>query len=203
MKLFIPVLIIISMADGDLNLQNALPSLSPDYLVNLSLWVIIFCAVIVVILLVIIFFYSRKSATHKKAKEVLASLDAIKKGKKVLTPISQKEVLSDAVYDRKIEEAKEKLREAVKSDGVVVKNESKRMDSKDETSLKSLLIKKFKPKIETQLGTKVNIIDFSVKGGEFFALTEVSGVKVMLSLDSGGKIFDYKKVKEENNQNVQ
>lgn len=68
---------------------------------------------------------------------------------------------------------------------------------KSEVSLKNLLVKKFKPKIESQLGAKVNIIDFNAKGDSFLALVELSDVRVILSLDSSGKIVDYRKVKRE------
>jgi hypothetical protein len=67
--------------------------------------------------------------------------------------------------------------------------------SKGEVSLKNLLIKKFKPKIESQLGTKIEVIDFNAKGNSFLALVDISDVRVILSLDSAGKIIDYKKVK--------
>lgn len=66
---------------------------------------------------------------------------------------------------------------------------------KDELSLKKLLIEKFKPSIENQLKTKVIIVDFNAKGENFLALIEVSGTKLLLVLDSSGKIIDYKKSK--------
>jgi hypothetical protein len=66
---------------------------------------------------------------------------------------------------------------------------------KDEHSLKAMLVKKFKPKIEQQLSTKISIIDFNAKDENFLALVEISGVKILLTLDSSGKIIDYKKVK--------
>lgn len=67
---------------------------------------------------------------------------------------------------------------------------------KDEQSLKSMLIKKFKPKIEAQLSTKVELLDFNAKDENFLALAQLSGVKVLLTLDSSGKIIDYKKLKQ-------
>ncbi|MFA5931286.1 MAG: hypothetical protein WC821_03160 [archaeon] len=67
---------------------------------------------------------------------------------------------------------------------------------KEEHSLKSMLIKKFKPKIESQLSTKVNVLDFNAKEENFLVLIEISGVKLLLTLDSSGKIIDYKKVKK-------
>jgi hypothetical protein len=67
---------------------------------------------------------------------------------------------------------------------------------KNESTLKELLIKKFKPKIELQLSSKVVVLDFNAKENNFLALVEISGVRVLLSLDSSGKIIDYKKVKK-------
>ncbi|MFA5125516.1 MAG: hypothetical protein WC462_00755 [archaeon] len=67
---------------------------------------------------------------------------------------------------------------------------------KGETSLKALLVKKFKSKIEQQLNAKVNVLDFNAKEDNFLALIEISGVKLLLTLDASGKIVDYKKVKQ-------
>lgn len=64
-----------------------------------------------------------------------------------------------------------------------------------ETSLKDRLKKKFQSKIESQLKTKIEITDFNAKGDDFLALVNVSGVKILLTLDSSGKIIDYKKIK--------
>jgi len=66
---------------------------------------------------------------------------------------------------------------------------------KEEFSLKKLLIDKFKPVIEKQLKTKVVIKDFNAKENNFLVLVEISGKKLLLVLDSSGKIIDYKKVK--------
>ena len=67
---------------------------------------------------------------------------------------------------------------------------------KEESSLKAMLIKKFKPKIEAQLSSKVTVFDFNAKEENFLVLVEVSGVRLLLTLDSSGKILDYKKVKQ-------
>ncbi len=66
---------------------------------------------------------------------------------------------------------------------------------KEELSLKKLLTSKFKPIIEKQLKAKINFVDFNAKGENFLALVEVSGTKLLLVLDSSGKIIDYKKSK--------
>ena len=62
----------------------------------------------------------------------------------------------------------------------------------EEFSLKQMLVKKFQPKIESQLQSKVVVKDFNAKGDNFLALVEISGVKLLLTLDSNGKIIDYK-----------
>ena len=201
-KAFILVLIIISMAVENLAPQSPLPLLSSDYLVNLSIWVIVFCMVVSIVLIGIIFLHSRRTAVHRKTKEVLASLNAIKKGRKGSFLFSEKEALNLGVHEKKLENNGVELSGGKKLRVGVVESESEKIYRKGETSLKGLLIKKFKPKIEAQLGTKIDIVDFSVKGNEFFALTEISGVRVVLSLDSSGKIFDYKKVTKETDKSV-
>ncbi|HNV01059.1 MAG TPA: hypothetical protein PKK60_01370 [archaeon] len=78
--------------------------------------------------------------------------------------------------------------------GKVVKKEQPILEiKKSEISLKKMLVDKFKPIIEKQLKSKVNIVDFNGKEDSFLALVEVSGVKLLLVLDSSGKIIDYKK----------
>jgi hypothetical protein len=77
--------------------------------------------------------------------------------------------------------------------GVVQSNVSLEIQP-HETSLKDRLKKKFQPKIESQLNTKVNIIDFNAKGQDFLSLVDVSGIRILLTLDSSGKIIDYKKI---------
>ncbi|MEK6958794.1 MAG: hypothetical protein AABW59_01985 [archaeon] len=72
--------------------------------------------------------------------------------------------------------------------------------SQHEITLKQLLIGKFKPVIEKQLKSKVEIKDFNAKGDNFLALIEVVGakkskIKLLLVLDSSGKILDFKRVK--------
>jgi hypothetical protein len=77
--------------------------------------------------------------------------------------------------------------------GVVQSNVSLEIQP-HETSLKDRLKKKFQPKIESQLNTKVNITDFNAKGQDFLSLVDVSGIRILLTLDSSGKIIDYKKI---------
>lgn len=85
---------------------------------------------------------------------------------------------------------------SLRSEKVIKKEQPSLEIKKGELSLKKLLINKFKPIIEKQLKTKVNIVDFNAKEENFLALVEVSGTKLLLVLDSSGKIIDYKKSKQ-------
>ncbi|VVB74735.1 Uncharacterised protein [uncultured archaeon] len=67
---------------------------------------------------------------------------------------------------------------------------------KGENTLKSLLIKKLKPKIESQLGSKIEIVDVNAKGDIFLVLADIAGAKLLLKLDSSGKILDYERPKK-------
>jgi len=135
---------------------------STEFLVSLSLGIIVIAIVVIIVSLAIIF-WKKKSREEAQAERIIARLAAIKEGK-----------LSPA--------------QATSSPKLEIK--------KGESSLKSMLVKKFKPKIESQLSTKVNVLDFNAKENNFLALVEISGVKLLLTLDAGGKIIDYKKVKQ-------
>jgi len=100
--------------------------------------------------------------------------------------------------EKKAKEILKKLKNIKKNEGkreVKVK-EKKLKIGPGETSLKERLVKKFKPKIEKQLNAKVVIKDFNAKKNNFLALVEISGVKILLTLDQQGNIIDYKKIKE-------
>ncbi len=131
--------------------------ITTDFLVNISLLVILLSLVVIIASVVLMF---RKTKEEASAAEIMKRLADLKKGK---TP---------------------------------VKKEKKLEIKPGETSLKDLLTKKFQPKIESQLKTKVNVIDFNAKDENFLALIDISGVKILLTLDSSGKIIDYKKVKK-------
>ena len=85
----------------------------------------------------------------------------------------------------------------IKSGKPVVQSKIALTIKPNETSLKDMLKKKFQPKIESQLKTKIHVIDFNAKDENFLALVDISGVKILLTLDSSGKIIDYKKIKAE------
>jgi len=134
---------------------------------QLSVVIIIIAVIIIAISIIVNVFVTRKSREEAVAKSVLKNVKLIAKGK--LKPETKKE--------EKHEEKEIKTKEAKTTD----------------ISMKEHLSKKFKPKIEKQLKTKIDLIDFTGKGKEFHALVEVGGVKVLLVLDSSGKIIDYKK----------
>ncbi|MFA6064687.1 MAG: hypothetical protein WCW44_00190 [archaeon] len=139
-----------------------------------NLLVLISVAVIVISLIVIIagifIILKRKSAEEKHAEKILVSLKLLKEGKKI-----------DSKQDSKSSEK-------APSPSLEIR--------KEETSLKQLLIKKFKPKVEQQLGSKIEVLDFNAKENNFLLLALISGVKILLTLDASGKIIDYKKVKQ-------
>lgn len=65
-----------------------------------------------------------------------------------------------------------------------------------DVSLKDMLLKKFQPKIESQLGDKIIAHDIRPADANFELLVEVSGVTMILLVDASGKILDYKKVRQ-------
>lgn len=150
-------------------------------LVSYSVLVIEGAVVVIVVCGVIILVASRKSPEQKKAMDILSSIKKRKEGKSLplKVPSSKAQVKKDdALSSRE------------------VPSPSKPLEiKKGEFSLKQLLIKKFSPKIESQLGSKVLVLDFNAQGENFLALIVVADVKLLLTLDSSGRILDYKKVK--------
>jgi len=136
---------------------------------GVSVLIITIAIVIIVISIIVNVLMTRKSKEESVASKVLKKVELIQKGKLNLGA-----------------EKKEKIEEKT------VTKEKNKVGDKD-ISMKEHLSNKFKPKIEKQLKTKVNLLDFKGKGKDFHALIEVGGVKVLLILDSSGKIIDYKK----------
>jgi len=136
---------------------------------QVSLILIIITVIIIVIAIIVNLIITKKSKEEAVANVVLKNVKLIEQGK--------------IVPKTKVEEAKEE--KVVSGEKSVAKTQG--------VSLKEHLSQKFQPKIEKQLKTKVKLIDFDGKGNQFQALIEVGGVKVLLILDSSGKIIDYKK----------
>jgi len=74
--------------------------------------------------------------------------------------------------------------------------EKKLQIKRSEGTLKALLSKKLKPKIESQLGSKIEILDINAKENIFLVLADIAGAKLLLKLDSSGKILDYERAKK-------
>jgi len=125
--------------------------------------------IIIAISILVNIVFTKKSKEEAVATTVLKNVKLIEKGK--LVP--------------KTKEDKKKEEKIVATEKTVAKTEG--------VTLKEHLSQKFQPKIEKQLKTKVKLLDFSGEGNKFKALIEVGGVKVLLILDSSGKIIDYKK----------
>ncbi len=142
--------------------------LDNNSLVLISIILIVISLIVIIVGIFIIL--KRKSAEEKHADKVVATLKLLKEGKKVESS------------------AEVKTKEKVASPSLEIK--------KEETSLKQLLIKKFKPKVEQQLGSKIEVLDFNAKENNFLLLAMISNVKILLTLDASGKIIDYKKVKQ-------
>lgn len=145
----------------------ALFGLTQAFLVQISLIIIALCVAVVVVAVVAYAYFSKKSRTPEEltASHVLKHLEIIRKGGAVSNPVK---------------EEKSKITLEINS---------------GEITLKQMLISKFKPIIERQLKSKIEIKDFNAKGDQFLALILVGGVKLLLVLDSSGKILDYKRVK--------
>lgn len=143
--------------------------ITTQFLVQISLIVLSFATVVILASLAYLFFSNRKTLEEKKASSILKKIEQLKKGNLVL-PQANKSDFSKSVSGKGID------------------------FNKTDSSLRSLLVKKFKPKIESQLGSKVNIVEFNSSGSELTALIQIADVRILLSLDSSGKIIDYKKV---------
>lgn len=184
-------------------------------IVILSIQIIIIAVLLLIIAVIIYFFLNRKSKEELHAKELLKKVNDIKKkkeiGEKVIDFNEQVEE-KDKTLEKKEKEVivkKEKKgffnnifkkkKSSIKDEKTVLTkvDEAKKEnvgEKKEPTiSLKDILIKKFTPKIEAQLKTNVNILDFKSKGSDFEALIEVEGTKLTIILDNSGKIIDYKK----------
>jgi hypothetical protein len=142
--------------------------ITTDFLIQVSISVLTFSIGVIILSLIYLLLSNKKTDEEKKATNILKKVELLKK-----TNSSSPKEKNESI-----------------------KSSSKGIDfDKTQSSLKTLLIKKFKPKIESQLGSKVNIIEFNSSESKLTALIEIADVKILLSLDSSGKIIDYKKVK--------
>ncbi len=145
-------------------------SLTNAELIIFSLQIIIISIIILFLALLIFFFYNRKTSEEINALNLLKKVENLRKKN------NQKNV---------VKKNKEDLN---------VLKDKNTIDKKSQSiSLKDILIKKFKPKIEQQLQTTIEIIDFKSKDNNFEVLASISGTKLLLILDNSGKIIDYKR----------
>jgi len=149
-------------------------SLTSSNLVDLAFVIIGIALILIVISLAILFVINKKSREEKAALNILKNISKIRSGK-VKVNVAKEET--------KVEEVK-KSQKNESGEPLEIK--------KTEVSLKQLLIKKFQPKIENQLHTKIEILDFNAKKNNFVAKINVQGHSLELELDSSGKIVDYK-----------
>lgn len=142
-------------------------SVSQQQFIDLSVIVLTISFIFFVIGIIIFFVFAKKSREEKIASKLVLEINLMKTGKKKV------------------------LEEKVKSSNKIdVENQIK----KGETSLKQLLIDKFKPLIEKQLKSKIDIIDFNARKENFVVKINVQGNKLELILDSSGQIVDYKRL---------
>jgi hypothetical protein len=143
--------------------------ITTQFLVEISLAVLSFAIIVILASLAYLFLSNKKTIEEKKASSILKKIEQLKKGNLVST------------QNNKVGSTKSASVKGIDF-------------NKTDSSLKGLLVKKFKPKIESQLGSKVNIVEFNSTDNKLTALIQIADVKILLSLDSSGKIIDYKKV---------
>ena len=149
-------------------------SLTSGDFVDLAFIIIGVALILIIVSLVILFVVNKKSREEKAALNILKNISKIRSGKVKVTLAKE---------ETKVEEIK-KTQKSEKEGPLEIK--------KTEVSLKQLLVKKFQPKIENQLHTKIEILDFNAKKNNFVAKINVQGHDLELELDSSGKIVDYK-----------
>ncbi len=149
-------------------------------LISVASIIILLSVVLIVIAIIILLVFGRGTREERAAKRILGHVKKIKSGK--VKPVLQ-EKEENIVAKQGM--PKESVSLPGKKEKLVIK--------KEEFSLKQMLVKKFKPIIEKQLKTEIEIIDFNAKEDNFLALINVGGAKLLLVLDSSGKIIDYKK----------
>jgi len=168
----------------DVNALMNFSQLTNEQIVKLSFQMLGIAVIIILIALIILFFATRKNKEEKIAGKMLKHVNKIRKGKvkeeSITTPTPTLQTKPTEVHEKE----------------VVKQKEEPRMIQPDEISLKDMLVNKFKPIIEKQLQTKIEVKDFSAKGENFLSHILVQGHELELTLDSSGKIIDYKRLDE-------
>ena len=157
-----------------LNFSN----LTNEEIAIFSIQIILIAVVLIVFAIILYLFFNRKTREEKEAINLLKKVEALRNKNARGVSTFQTE-LGDKNNSKKEEKT--------------ISKETEVAEKKPTISLKQILIKKFKPKIESQLQTEVNIVDFKSKENNFEAIVEISGTKLLLVLDNSGKIIDYKR----------
>ncbi len=142
--------------------------LDNEFYVQLAMLLLLLSIIIIILSLFVLFLRNKKTAEQKNASKIVSVISSLKKGK---------------------------LKKSAAKDMAKQIEKSGKEAEKKGTTLKEVLIKKFQPKIESQLKKSIIILDFKAEGKKFVAMIELQGSKLELVLDSAGKIVDYKKLK--------
>jgi len=169
----------------DVNTWTNFSSLTGGEIVTLSIQLIVIAVFIVMLAALILLIATRKSKEQKIAKKMLSKVNKIRSGKvEVNKEVAPKAENENTQYEKIETSTKQEVASTTPKEQVI---------QPDELSLKQMLINKFKPIIEKQLQTKIEIKDFKSKGINFSAEIVVQGHALSLTLDSSGKIIDYKR----------
>jgi len=171
-----------------------LGALSTDVVVQASVAIVVLAVIIIILALVIFFIRNKKSPEERAARAVLKRLELAKKGKLKKAP-PQKSWASPAEQQPTLASSPQTpFSSSETTSPAPPVSQASSSSEPSGFSLKQMLIEKFKPSIEKQLKTSVEVLNLSASGENFFAQVEIAGTKLLLTLDPAGKIIDYKKV---------
>ena len=178
----------------DVNALMNFSQLTNEQIVKLSFQMLGIAVIIIVIALIILFFATRKNKEEKIAGKMLKHVNKIRDGKvnEKSKPIVPEPNTRTTPQERPAEQSES----SASGPANETAEEESHMIRPDELSLKDMLVNKFKPIIEKQLQTKIEVKDFSAKGENFLSHILVQGHELELTLDSSGKIIDYKRLDE-------
>ncbi len=153
-------------------------TLTNEEIAIFSIQIILIAIVLFAVALILLFIFNRKTKEEREAINLLKRVEFLR----------NKNAKGISTFQNVVENNNSKKEEVVNN-----KKQSAFVETKKTISLKEILIKKFKPKIQDQLQTEVNILDFKSKENNFEVLVEISGTNLLLVLDNSGKIIDYKR----------
>ena len=144
--------------------------------VDLGIIILIIAGILILISIIIIVVANKRSKEEKIASKLLKTVKKMRDGKFKPKVIKEKKVIKNG-------------KQVIKKEKPIIK--------KDELTLKQMLIKKFKPLIEKQLHSKVEFVDFKANKEKFMAKIKVQDHMLELTMDSSGKILDYKNLDDQ------